>query len=116
MEHQLLTLELSVITTLDDFEIQSVDSLGNVLGTFAVTNTVGGGVNILATSPPDGNSTTNGYVSTATFNNLFVNPTSSTLGFTTTITSEIGDVDTALIFHVILLQLLFLYQIIHVSL
>ena len=88
------TLELSVITTLDDFEIQSVDSLGNVLGTFAVTNTVGGGVSILATSPPDGNSTTNGYVSTATFNNLFVNPTSSTLGFTTTITSEIGDVDT----------------------
>ena len=35
---------------------------------------MGGGVNILATSPPDGNSTTNGYVSTATFNNLFVNP------------------------------------------
>ena len=64
------TLELSVITTLDDFEIQSVDSLGNVLGTFAVTNTEGGGVSILATSPPDGNSTTNGYVSTATFNNL----------------------------------------------
>ena len=88
------TLELSVITTLDDFEVQSVDSLGNVLGTFAVTNTVGGGVNIIATSPPDGNSSTNGYVSSATFNNLFVNPTSSNLGFITTITSEIGDVDT----------------------
>ena len=88
------TLELSVITTLDDFEIQSVDSLGNVLGTFAVTNTVGGGVNIIATSPADGNSSTNGYVSSATFNNLFVTPTSATLGFITTITSELGDVDT----------------------
>ncbi|MBL6874051.1 MAG: T9SS type A sorting domain-containing protein [Flavobacteriales bacterium] len=89
-------LELSLINSLDDFEVQSIDSLGNVLGTFAVTNIVGGGVDILATSPPDGNSSTNGYVSTATFNSLFVNPTSTSsfnLNFTTTITSELGVVD-----------------------
>ncbi len=89
-------LELSLINSLDDFEVQSIDSLGNVLGTFAVTNIVGGGVDILATSPPDGNSSTNGYVSTATFSNLFVNPTSTSsfnLNFTTTITSELGVVD-----------------------
>jgi NADH:ubiquinone oxidoreductase subunit B-like Fe-S oxidoreductase len=89
-------LELSLINSLDDFEVQSIDSLGNVLGTFAVTNIIGGGVDILATSPPDGNSSTNGYVSTATFNSLFVNPTSTSsfnLNFTTTITSELGMVD-----------------------
>ncbi|MFL2568314.1 MAG: T9SS type A sorting domain-containing protein [Flavobacteriales bacterium] len=89
-------LELSLINSLDDFEVQSIDSLGNVLGTFAVTNIVGGGVDILASSPPDGNSSTNGYVSTATFNSLFVNPTSTSsfnLNFTTTITSELGVVD-----------------------
>jgi hypothetical protein len=89
-------LELSLINSLDDFEVQSIDSLGNVLGTFAVTNIIGGGVDILATSPPDGNSSTNGYVSTATFNSLFINPTSTSsfnLNFTTTITSELGMVD-----------------------
>ena len=86
-------LELSLINSLDDFEVQSVDSLGNVLGTFAVTNIIGGGVDIVATSPPDGNSSTNGYVSTATFNGLFVNPNTSYLNFTTTITSELGMVD-----------------------
>ena len=89
----LSNLELSLINSLDDFEVQSVDSLGNVLGTFAVTNILGGGVSILATSPPDGNSSTNGYASTATFNNLFVNPNTTSLNFTTTITSELGDVD-----------------------
>ena len=86
-------LELSLINSLDDFEVQSVDSLGNVLGTFAVTNLTGGGVSILATSPPDGNSSTNRYASTATFNNIFVNPNTTLLNFTTTITSELGAVD-----------------------
>ena len=86
-------LVLSSINSVDDFEIQSIDSLGNVLGTFTVTNTLGGGVNILATSPPDGNSSTNGYASSAIFNNLFVNPSSSLLTFTTTITSEMGVID-----------------------
>ena len=89
----LSSLELSLINSSDDFEIQSVDTSGNILGTFAVSNTVGGGVSILATSPPDGNSTTNGYVSSVTFNNLFVNPDSTSLNFTTTITSELGSVD-----------------------
>ena len=87
------SLQLSLINSVDDFEIQSIDSLGNVLGTFVVTNTSGGGVSILATSPPDGNSSTNGYVSSAIFNNLFINPSSSSLTFTTTITSEMGIVD-----------------------
>ena len=97
-------LELSLINSLDDFEVQSIDSLGNVLGTFAVTNILGGGVDILATSPPDGNSSTNGYVSTATFNSLFVNPTSTSsfnLNFTTTITSELGMVDVQSLSYVI---------------
>ena len=86
-------LILSSIISLDDFEVESVDSAGVILGTFSVMNNSGGGVHVVATSPSDGNSTTNGYVSNATFTNLFVNPNTSLLNFTTTITSELGHTD-----------------------
>ena len=86
-------LVLSNINSLDDFEVQSIDTNGLVLGTFSVVNLPAGGVNIVATSPSDGNSSTNGYVSNATFTNLFVNPNTNPLNFTTTITSELGHAD-----------------------
>ena len=86
-------LILSTINSLDDFGVESVDNNGIVLGTFSVMNLSGGGVSITATSPADGNSTTSGYVSNATFTNLFVNPNTSPLNFTTTITSELGHTD-----------------------
>jgi hypothetical protein len=86
-------LVLSTINSLDDFEVQSIDTNGLVLGTFSVVNLSAGGVSIVATSPADGNSSTNGYVSNATFTNLFVNPNTNPLIFTTTITSELGHSD-----------------------
>jgi hypothetical protein len=86
-------LVLSTINSLDDFEVQSIDTNGLVLGTFSVVNLPAGGVSIIATSPADGNSSTNGYVSNATFTNLFVNPNTNPLNFTTTITSELGHTD-----------------------
>ena len=86
-------LVLSTINSLDDFEVQSIDTNGLVLGTFSVVNLPAGGVSIVATSPADGNSSTNGYVSNATFTNLFVNPNTNPLNFTTTITSELGHTD-----------------------
>ena len=62
------------------------------LGSFTITNIVGGGVEMISQSVPDGNNFTLGNSSTITFDNLFVNPC-STLIFTTTINSELGDVD-----------------------
>ena len=52
--------------------ILSVDaSNGSTLGSFTMSNSSNGGVLITATSPGDGNTTTGGYTSTATFHNLF---------------------------------------------
>ena len=62
------------------------------LGSFTITNIVGGGVEMISQSVPDGNNFTLGNSSTITFDNLFVNPC-TTLIFTTTINSELGDVD-----------------------
>ena len=62
------------------------------LGSFTITNLVGGGVEMISQSVPDGNNFTLGNSSTITFDNLFINPC-STLIFTTTINSELGDLD-----------------------
>ena len=53
------------------------------LGSFTITNIVGGGVEMISQSVPDGNNFTLGNSSTITFENLFVNPC-TTLIFTTT--------------------------------
>ena len=62
------------------------------LGSFTITNIVGGGVEMISQSVPDGNNFTLGNSSTITFENLFVNPCTN-LVFTTTINSELGDTD-----------------------
>ena len=62
------------------------------LGSFTITNIVGGGVEMISQSVPDGNNYTLGNSSTITFENLFVNPCTN-LVFTTTINSELGDTD-----------------------
>ena len=66
------------------------DSLGN---TFLIEN-LSSGVSITATSPGDNNSLTSGNSSTVTFNNIFHNPNNGIINFTSTITSELGEVDT----------------------
>ena len=52
--------------------VLSVDNNGT-LGSFTLRN-ISTGIEIIATSPGDGNNTTGGYTSNATFNNLFLNP------------------------------------------
>ena len=44
------------------------------LGSFTITNIVGGGVEMISQSVPDGNNFTLGNLVQLTFDNLFVNP------------------------------------------
>ena len=76
--------------------INSCSSVNGCLGSFTVTNSTNGGVEILAQSVPDNNNYTNGNMSSITFNNVFVNPCFP-LVFTSTINSELGDVDVQII-------------------
>ena len=72
--------------------VLSVDSSGT-LGSFTLRNDTNG-IEITATSPGgDGNNTTGGYSSNATFHHLFLNPTSSVFTFSSLITSELSQVD-----------------------
>ena len=72
--------------------IVACDSLAGCVGSFTITNTLGGGIDILTNTVPDGNNYTQGNMSSITFENCFINPC-GTLIFTTTINSELGDVD-----------------------
>ena len=73
--------------------IQSIDIVsGFVLGTFTVSNSTPG-VNITVQSPADNNNVTSGNSQSITFSNVFVNPPAGILTFTSTINSELGDVD-----------------------
>ena len=72
--------------------IVACDSLSGCIGSFTITNTVGGGIDILTSTVPDGNNYTQGNMSSITFENCFINPCGSLI-FSTTINSELGDVD-----------------------
>ena len=72
--------------------IQSIASTGLVMGTFTISNN-NPGISITAQSIPDGNNVTSGNSQIVTFNNVFLNPGSGTINFTTTINSETGDTD-----------------------
>ena len=73
--------------------IQSIDIVsGFVLGTFTVSNSTPG-VNITVQSPADNNNVTSGNSQSITFSNVFINPPAGILTFTSTINSELGDVD-----------------------
>ena len=86
-------LIVTSIISINQAIIQSQDiNTGLVLGTFTISNT-SPGINIIAQSPPDGNNVTAGNSQTVTFNNIFLNPGQGTILFTTTINSEVGDVD-----------------------
>ena len=60
------------------------------LGSFTITNSPSGGIEILTQTVPDGNNFTQGNMSSITFENVFVNPCFP-LVFTATINSELGD-------------------------
>ena len=89
-------LLVSSIVSSSQVIVESIDiTSGLVLGTFDVSNNLTGGVSVIATSPADGNNITlTGNSSSVTFDNVFLNPNASTLNFTSTITSELGDIDT----------------------
>ncbi len=72
--------------------IVACDSIAGCVGSFTISNTIGGGIDILTNTVPDGNNYTQGNMSSITFENCFINPC-GTLIFTTTINSELGDVD-----------------------
>ena len=87
------TLIVTSIISTNQAIIQSQDvNTGLVLGTFTISN-ANPGVNITVQSPPDNNNVTAGNSQTVTFNNVFLNPGQGTILFTTTINSELGDVD-----------------------
>ena len=87
------TLIVSSILSSSQAIIQSQDiNTGLVLGTFTIIN-LNPGVSISASSVPDNNNVTSGNSQTIIFSNVFINPPAGTLTFTSTINSELGDLD-----------------------
>ena len=81
------TLMVDFIITSDKISVKSVDnSTGSVYGSFTIENS-GSGILIIATSLPDNNNVTSGNNQTILLNGLFVNPSPSTLTFTSVINS-----------------------------
>jgi len=88
------TLMVDFIITSDKISVKTVDNAtGSVYGSFTIENS-GNGILIIATSLPDNNNVTSGNSLTIFLNGLFTNPSPSVLTFTSTINSELGDVDT----------------------
>ncbi len=86
-------LIVSSIISSNQAIIQSINTVtGLSIGTFTISN-VNGGISIIAQSVPDNNNVTSGNSQSVTFNNIFINPASGILTFTSTINSELGDVD-----------------------
>jgi len=84
-------LIVSALISVNQAIIQSCSNVNGCLGSFAITNSTGGGIEILAQTIPDSNNYTAGNMSTAIFDNVFINPCIP-LTFTSTINSELGDV------------------------
>ena len=87
----LSTLRVGVIAGQNYAIINSYDSLGALIGFFAIEN-VNGGIKVSSTSPNDGNDHTSGFTSEINFTNLFVTPNiDGPLHFYADIQSELGD-------------------------
>tara|TARA_X000000368_G_scaffold417540_1_gene414227 strand:+ start:2683 stop:3690 length:1008 start_codon:yes stop_codon:yes gene_type:complete len=87
----LTTLRVGIIAGQNYAIINSYDSLGVIIGFFAIEN-VAGGIKVSSTSPNDGNNYTSGFTSEIYFSSLFVNPNiNGPLHFYTDIKSELGD-------------------------
>jgi len=66
-------------------------NVGDIAGGFVISNSVSG-INIYTEIPADDDYITEAYFMSLTFNDLFTNPSSGNLTFTSTLTSELGDV------------------------
>ncbi|MDB4250889.1 T9SS type A sorting domain-containing protein [Flavobacteriales bacterium] len=85
-------LIVSVIVSNSEIIIQNTSVVNGNLGSFTITNLPLGGISIFTQTIPDGNNYTSGNMNSVTFNNVFINPCFSSV-FTSTITSELGDID-----------------------
>ena len=85
-------LVVSSIISIDQAIITPCSWANGCLGSFAITNSPNGGIEIFSQTVPDGNNYTQGNMNSITFDNLFVNPCVP-LVFTSTINSELGDID-----------------------
>jgi hypothetical protein len=86
-------LLVDFIINADKISVKTVDNItGSVYGSFTIEN-VGGGILVVATSPGDNNNVTNGNSQLTLLEGLFTNPNPSALTFTSTITSELGHID-----------------------
>ena len=85
-------LIVSVIVSNSEVIIQNTSVVNGNLGSFTITNLPLGGISVFTQTIPDGNNYTSGNMNSVTFNNVFINPCFSPV-FTSTITSELGDID-----------------------
>jgi len=87
------TLMVDFIISNDKISVKSVDDIsGQVYSSFTIENIVTG-ILIVSTSLPDNNNVTQGNSQNINLSGLFANPSPSTITFTSTINSELGDVD-----------------------
>ena len=85
------TLKAGIIFGQNYAFINAIDSLGDLIGFFAIENELNG-VKITSTSPPDGNSYTSGLTTDVKFEKIFINPSYTTsLLIDTYIESELQD-------------------------
>ena len=90
-----LFLVVSTIISSSQAIISPCSWANGCLGSFTITNSANGGIEMLSQTVPDGNNSTLGNMSSITFENLFVNPCTPLI-FTSIINSELGDVDSQL--------------------
>jgi uncharacterized protein (TIGR02145 family) len=67
-------------------------NVGDIAGGFVISNSVSG-ISLYTEIPTDEDYTTEAYSMSLTFTDLFTNPSSGNLTFTSTLSSELGDVD-----------------------
>ncbi|MDA0732641.1 MAG: hypothetical protein O2837_07255, partial [Bacteroidetes bacterium] len=67
-------------------------NVGDIAGGFVISNSVSG-ISLYTEIPTDEDYTTEAYSMSLTFTDLFTTPSSGNLTFTSTLTSELGDVD-----------------------
>ncbi|MDA9612287.1 fibronectin type III domain-containing protein, partial [Flavobacteriales bacterium] len=87
------TLMVDFIITSNKISVKAVDNAtSQIYGSFTIEN-ASGGILVVATSAPDNNNVTSGNSQIILLNGLFVNPNPTTIIFTSTINSELGDID-----------------------
>ena len=86
-------LLVDFIISSNRISVKAVDSItGTIYGSFTLENT-NPGVMVIAASVPDNNNVTTGNSNEIFLDNIFLNPSPGIIVFTSTINSELGDID-----------------------